>query len=195
MSSIVYTVVQLARGVVGPNEKETDVFGQILAFMAVLLIGLAAVAILWFLGMRTKFPPTMKAMIWFTRTVMNPSQMKSAGTPGAYASVIRCCGRKSGRPYETPVVPVPTDDGFAIALPYGSRANWLKNVLANGSATILHQGSAFAVDRPEIVPMRAVEAFFSVSDRRSHRLFGVDECLRVRTVAEPAATGASATAG
>jgi deazaflavin-dependent oxidoreductase (nitroreductase family) len=164
------------------------VFGQILAFVAVLLIGLAAVAILWFLGMRTKFPPTIKAMIWFTRTVMNPSQMKSAGTPGSYASVIRCCGRKSGRPYETPIVPVPTNDGFVIALPYGSRANWLKNVLANGSATIVHQGSTYVVDQPEIVPMRAVEAFFPVSDQRSHRLFGVDECLRVRTATdEPAA--------
>jgi hypothetical protein len=43
--------------------------------------------------------------------------------------------------------------------------------------------STYAVDQPEIVPMRAVEACFSVSDRRSHRLFGVDECLRVHKVA------------
>jgi deazaflavin-dependent oxidoreductase (nitroreductase family) len=164
------------------------VFGQILPVVAVLLLGLLAVAILWMLGMRAKFPPTIKAMIWFTRTVMNPRQMQSAGTPGAYASVIRCCGRKSGRPYETPVVPMPANDGFMIALPYGSRANWLRNVLANGSATIVHEGHTYAVDQPEIVPMRTVEACFSASDRRSHRLFGVDECLRVRkAAAEPAA--------
>ena len=159
-----------------------------LALVAVLLLGLVAVAILYLLGMRAKFPLTIKAMIWFTRTVMNPRQMKSAGTPGAYASVIRCCGRKSGRPYETPVVPVPTNDGFVIALPYGSRTNWLRNVLASGSATIVHEGYTYAGDQPEIVPMRAVEACFSVSDRRRHRLFGVDECLRVRKAAdEPAA--------
>src|SRR5450759_1555292 len=113
---------------------------------------------------------------------------ESAGTAGAYASVIRCCGRKSGRPYETPVVPVPTSDGFVIALPYGSRTNWLRNVLASGSGTIVHEGYGYAVDQPEIVPMRAVEACFSVSDRRSNRLFGVDECLRVRKApAEPEA--------
>jgi len=36
--------------------------------------------------------------------------------------------------------------------------------------------------------MRAVETCFLVSDRRSHRLFGVDECLRVhKPAAEPAA--------
>jgi deazaflavin-dependent oxidoreductase (nitroreductase family) len=162
------------------------VFGQVLAFVAVLLIGLTAVAILYLLGMRAKFPPTIKVMIWFTRTVMNPHQMKSAGTPGAYASVIRCCGRKSGRQYETPVVPVPTSDGFVIALPYGSRANWLRNVLANGSATIVQEGHTYAVDQPEVVPMRAVETCFSVSEQRSHRLFRVDECLRVRKIAPEA---------
>ncbi len=169
--------------------------GQILAVVAVLFIGLAAVAILWFLGMRAKFPPTVKAMIWFTRTVMNPRQMQSAGTPGAYASVIRCCGRKSGRDYATPVVPVPTSDGFVIALPYGRRANWLRNVLANGSATIVHEGRTYAVDRPEIVQMRAVETSFSASERRSHRLFGVDECLRVRIAAAAPAALDPATAG
>jgi len=180
MSSIMYTVTTGSDESTDRNYKETDVFGQILAVVAVLFLGLAAVAILWLLGMRAKFPPTIKAMVWLTRTVMNPRQMRSAGTPGAYASVIRCRGRKSGRSYETPVVSVPTDDGFVIALPYGSRANWLRNVMASGSATIVHEGHTYAVDQPEIVPMRAVEASFSVSDQRSHRLFGVDECLRVR---------------
>ena len=42
-------------------------------------------------------------------------------------------------------------------------------------------GHTYAVDRPEIVPMHAVEAYFSVSEQRSSRLFGADECLRVRT--------------
>jgi hypothetical protein len=156
-------------------------FGQILAIVAALLIGLATIALLWWLGMRTKFPPTMKAMIWFTRTVMNPVQMKSAGTPGAYASVIRCCGRKTGRVYETPVVPFPTDDGFVIALPYGARVNWLKNVLASGSATIVHQGRTYAVDQPEVVLTRTVEAFFPASERTNNRLLGIGEYLRVRT--------------
>src|ERR1035437_8368321 len=95
----VFCTLSAARSpeVVGPELKETHVLGQILAVVAVLFIGLAAVAILSLLGMRAKFAPTINAMIWFTRTVMNPRQMKSAGTPGAYASVLRCCGRKSGR--------------------------------------------------------------------------------------------------
>lgn len=162
-------------------------FGQLLVLVAALLLGLAALAILFLLGMRVKSRLTVKAMIWFTRTLMNPLQMKSAGTAGAYASVIRCPGRRSGRVYETPIVPVRTGDGFVIALPYGSRANWCRNVLASGSATLVHDGATYAVEEPEIVPMSAVETCFSPSEQRSHRLFGVDECLRVRT-AQPGAT-------
>ena len=47
----------------------------------------------------------------FNRAFGNPHQMKTAGTPGAYASVIRHVGRKTGRSYETPVVPFATQMG------------------------------------------------------------------------------------
>jgi hypothetical protein len=57
------------------------VFGQILALVAALILGFAAVAILYLLGMRTKFPPTIKAMIWFTRTVMKPAPDEVGGHP------------------------------------------------------------------------------------------------------------------
>ena len=40
-----------------------------------------------------------------------------------------------------------------IALPYGPGANWVRNVLASGSATIVHEGQTLDVDRPEIVSM------------------------------------------
>ena len=111
---------------------------------------------------------------------MRPLAIKSAGGVGASASVIHHTGRTSGRSYATPVGAVPTDEGFVIALPYGLRADWLQNVLASGSATIVHDGSTHDVDRPEVVPLSAVEDQFSPTDQRAHRLFGVDQCLRVR---------------
>ncbi|MGZ4612806.1 MAG: hypothetical protein ACXV1K_06490 [Kineosporiaceae bacterium] len=51
--------------------------------------------------------------------------MRTAGSPGAYASVVRHVGRTSGRRYETPVVPVATDGGFVVPLPYGPGTDWL----------------------------------------------------------------------
>lgn len=38
------------------------------------------------------------------------------------------------------------DDGFAIALPYGSRASWLQDELASGSASIVNEG-AYRIDQ------------------------------------------------
>ena len=103
---------------------------------------------------------------------MRPLAIKSAGGPGASASVVHHVGRTSGRSYSTPVGAVPTYDGFVIALPYGLSADWLKNVLACGSATICHDGHTYDVDRPEVVPLSAVEHRFSPNDLRAHRLFG-----------------------
>jgi deazaflavin-dependent oxidoreductase (nitroreductase family) len=136
-------------------------------------------------GMRRKSPPVLNTVRRLNRAVLNPRQMESAGTPGAYASIIRHTGRATGRTYETPVGVVALDGGLAIALPYGTQADWVRNVLASGSAAIMHEGSTFAVDRPEVVAVEAVAGAFSPQDRRALRLFNVDQCLRVRTV-EPA---------
>ena len=150
-----------------------------IAVLAILILGIA-----FFLGMRAKSRLVRGALIWFTRKIMNPMQMKTAGTPGAYAAVIRAKGRVSGRQYETPIGAVVSGDGFVIALPYGLQANWVRNVLAAGSATLVHEGHTYAVDRPEIIPMQGVEAFFSEADQRSQRIARVDQCLRLRKAGE-----------
>jgi deazaflavin-dependent oxidoreductase (nitroreductase family) len=147
-----------------------------------LLLILAVVGIAFMIGMRTKYPPLLTAVRKMNRAVMNPRAMKTAGQPGAYAGVVRHVGRKSGTPYETPVGPFPTDHGFDIALPYGSSPDWLKNVVAAGSAVIVHEGVAYSVDQPELIA--AAEAMDNIppSERRNIRVFAVDNFLRVRRV-------------
>ena len=154
------------------------------ALLGAIAIGLLVAAAVFMVGMRRKWPWVQGAVVWVSRAVIDPRQMRSAGKPGAYASVICHRGRTSGRTYETPVGAVPTADGFVVALPYGRRVSWLRNVLASGSATIIHEGGVFEVDRPEVVTMASVAGIFSPGDQRSHRLFGVEECLRVRRTAE-----------
>jgi deazaflavin-dependent oxidoreductase (nitroreductase family) len=161
---------------------------QAAALAGALVLVLLTISIVFVLGVRAKSPWVLNLLIRVSRAIFNPLQMRSAGKPGADASVIRHRGRITGRPYETPVGAVATDDGFVIALPYGSRANWPRNVLASGSATIVHEGHIYSVDQPGIIPMQAAEAHFTASDQRSHRWFGVDQCLRVRRV-EPDEAG------
>ena len=119
------------------------------------------------------------ALRWLTRA-MRPLALRSAGKEGSSTSVVRHVGRRSGRTYETPVIAVQHDDSFLIALPYGKRTDWLKNVLHKGSATIVTDGHTYEVDRPEVIPMTKATAYFRPREQRMHRQFRVDTALRVR---------------
>lgn len=151
-----------------------------------LVAGTAAVVAVaggvFFVGMRRKSPLVLDPVRRMNKAVMNPMQLKSAGTPGAYASVLEHEGRTSGRRYRTPIVAEVTDDGFVIALPYGDRADWVRNVIAAGRATLTHEAETYHLDQPTLVPMAEVVAQFPAKDRRTHDLFGVDHALRLRRV-------------
>ena len=118
------------------------------------------------------------ALRLFTRAT-RPLALRSAGKQGSGTSVVRHVGRRSGRTYETPVVAVQHDDRFLIALPYGERTDWLKNVLDSGSAAIVTNGHTYEVDRPEVIPMAEATAYFRPREQRMHRQFRVDAALQV----------------
>lgn len=174
-------------------------WGSIAVVVGVVTLLLVVVVIAFLLGMRNKSPFVLRIVRRFNRAVVNPRQLRTAGTPGAYASVIRHVGRRSGRPYETPVGAFATEDGFVIALPYGSDPDWLKNVMAAGTATLVHEGSTHAVDRPELIATTAAAPYLPDKEVRNLSRFAVDQCLRLRIAgAERApvlAAGASGVAG
>jgi len=115
---------------------------------------------------------------WFTRAT-RPLALRSAGKQGTSTSVVRHVGRRSGRTYQTPVIVAQHDDKFLIALPYGQRTDWLKNVLDKGSATIVTNGHSYEVDRPEVIPMGEATGYFRPREQRMHRQFHVDAALQV----------------
>ena len=108
-----------------------------------------------------------------------------AGTERSNTSVVRHVGRRSGRTYDTPVVAAQHDDSFLIALPYGERTDWLKNVLSKGSAAIVTNGHIYQVDQPEIIPMAEATGYFRPREQRMHQQFHVDTALQVRQRREP----------
>jgi deazaflavin-dependent oxidoreductase (nitroreductase family) len=115
--------------------------------------------------------------------VTRPLAMRSAGTKQSNTSVVRHIGRRSGRSYETPVVAVEHDDSFLIALPYGTRTDWAKNVLASGAACVMTHGQPYEVDQPQVIPMTDATGYFALKDQKLHRRFAVDTCLRVHRIA------------
>ena len=66
-------------------------------------------------------------------------------------------GRKSGKTYRTPVWAWRTERGFVIALTYGPRTEWLRNVLAAGGCRLVQRGKTIPVGNPRLVePERAL---------------------------------------
>jgi len=65
--------------------------------------------------------------------------------------VVEHRGRRSGRPYRTPVNAFAKDGGFVVALTYGAESEWVRNVLAAGRAVIVTGGARHPVVSPRIV--------------------------------------------
>ena len=147
-----------------------------------LVLALVGVTVVFLLAMRSKCPPVLNAVRRFNRSVSNPRAMETAGQPGAYAAVIQHVGRTTGNAYETPVGPFESDQGFVIPLPYGTTADWLKNVQHAGAATIIFEGSSYDVDQPELIVGEEAMAVIPPKYQRSLRWFDVNDFLRVRTI-------------
>ena len=140
---------------------------------AVVLLGLLVAGLRWQLG------PVVDAVRRVNRSVTNPRVMRTAGSAQTQTSVIAHVGRKSGRVYETPVDIISTTTGLLIALPYGTRVDWLRNVVAAGSATVLTHGDRVDVERPTIVATADVAALIPRRTLRTLRLLGVNQCLHL----------------
>lgn len=151
--------------------------GTFLALLGALLIGLIAIAGVLFGGMRAHWPPATEALRRLTM-LMNKGQ-KGSGEPGATYGFLRHVGRSSGTTYETPLGIERTEDGFVIAIVYGEKTQWVKNVLAAGSAEIVLEGETHLVERPEIISIEEANAWIPERDRRMSSLVGVTEALRL----------------
>lgn len=130
-------------------------------------------------GMRWQVSPVVNTVRRMNRSLTNPRVMRTAGNAGTQTSVIEHIGRRSGKTYETPVDIIETTTRLLIALPYGARTDWLRNVLAAGSATVVSGGERIPVERPAVVATADVEELIPVRTLRTLRLFGVSQCLRL----------------
>ena len=151
----------------------------LLKLVTFVALAIGAVAAVFLSGMRSKSPVVLNA-VRRTGRATKGFVLPRAGTAGSPYAIVRHVGRKSGREYETPMQPVKTNDGFAVALPYGPNTDWLKNVLAAGRATLVFDGETYEVDRPEVVSMDGANRLFPEREQRIHELFRVEQCLLVR---------------
>src|SRR5215207_2582086 len=134
---------------------------------------------------RLQVRPVTDAMRTLNKRFANPAMMKLAGRRYWFVTVIRHTGRRSGQEYATPVVAMPTSDGFLISLPYGEGVDWLKNVLAAHRATIKANGETWEVVEPEVVDREVAEPLLPrVARLVLFELGGAERCLKVRRLSQ-----------
>ena len=89
--------------------------------------------------------------------VINPKQVKK----GAYP-VVTHVGRMSGRSYQTPLDAFPTKVGYVLVARYGPNSDWVRNILAAGTAVLRVDGEDHTLSSPRLVALDvALEALVS----------------------------------
>jgi deazaflavin-dependent oxidoreductase (nitroreductase family) len=121
--------------------------------------------------------PLPRALARFNRHVTNKVLGPLAHVASPFALVLHR-GRRSGREYKTTVWAFRSERGFVIALTYGgSHSDWVKNVLADGRATLITREGEQDVVRPRMIHgdegLRAMPLFI----RPALRAFNVDDFL------------------
>ena len=90
----------------------------------------------------------------FNRHVTNPIQRMWAGWLPPFA-IIEHVGRRSGKPYRTPVnafyADVDGKPGVAVVLTYGPDRDWLKNLKAAGGGKMRRRAKTFGIGDPRVV--------------------------------------------
>ena len=70
-------------------------------------------------------------------------------------AVVRHVGRKSKRPYRTPVVAFRSAAGFVIPMTYGRDVDWARNIVSAGGCEVVQMGQRFPLHNPRIVAFKA----------------------------------------
>lgn len=94
--------------------------------------------------------PMPRWLARINKRVFNPLEIRRGVRP-----VLIHTGRSSGATYQTPLDAHPIDGGYLFIPMYGSRTDWVKNVMAAGEARLRIAGREIALQSPRLVPKEA----------------------------------------
>jgi deazaflavin-dependent oxidoreductase (nitroreductase family) len=115
----------------------------------------------------------------FNRRVPNRVIGLIAGRRLSPVAFMHHVGRRSGRRYRTPVMPLPLGDGYLVSLLYGPRRDWVRNVLAAGGGTIARNGRQVEVTDPRMLTAAEAAALLPAPLRPALRAVGGVRFMRL----------------
>ena len=119
-----------------------------------------------------------KPFLNFLNHYFNPFTRRLAKSLGLFA-VIHHVGRRSGKPYETPVIVQPVTGGFVIELTYGPNVDWYKNVTAAGECSIFWRNQTYEIHHIETLDTETGRAAFPPPMRLFMRLIGMRHYIKM----------------
>jgi len=90
--------------------------------------------------------PMPRWLARINKRVFNPTEIKRGVRP-----VLIHTGRTSGTTYRTPLDAHPVEDGYVFIPNYGPRTDWLRNVMAAGTASLRIDVREIELDNPRLV--------------------------------------------
>ncbi|WP_238009118.1 nitroreductase family deazaflavin-dependent oxidoreductase [Dactylosporangium sp. AC04546] len=120
--------------------------------------------------------PLPRWLARINRRYLNPAELRRGVRP-----VLTHVGRTSGRTYRTPLDAHALPDGGYLFVPlYGPRTDWVRNVLAAGTATLTIDGAEVHLESPRLVRKHDVQPPLA-----RLRASGNAELLRMDRTREP----------
>ena len=103
-------------------------------------------------------------------------------------AILRHVGRRSGKPYETVIWVWPLGEGFVIALTYGPKVDWYRNMLAAGGGAVLWHKRVYVVGKPEPIDLETALPAFPALLRPIFRRAGMHDFVWMKSLASESAT-------
>ncbi len=128
----------------------------------------------------------------FNKYVINRILGAFAHLPRGPFGLVRHVGRRSGKPYETVLMVWPMGEGFVIALTYGPRVDWYRNLLAAGGGAVYWHRRTYRVGTPELIGADVALPAFPPPVRQILRGVGMRNFARLRLVQPATARGETA---
>ena len=111
------------------------------------------------------------------KRVFNPWAIANEKYP-----VLTHVGRNSGTTYRTPMDAHPVDRGYLFILVYGSRSDWVRNVLAAGRAQLKVDGRHVELIAPRLVGEDEAFQALAADVKRPPKALHIKEFLRMDLV-------------
>ena len=125
--------------------------------------------------------PRARRVVRSAARAVNPLVLKIAGQRWMpILGTLHHRGRRTGRPYATPLGMRPLGDSFFLPRTFGDNAAWYQNVLAAGWCVVTYLGKDYTVVQPEVVDIAIAAPAFPRYERLQFRLIGINEFLRLR---------------